>query len=156
MDETLIDFSLEDIEGIGSAIKQKLINGGIRTSLDLAVATPKEVVKILGGSDDRAFQFIFNAKKLLQERGVLDKEMDKLHWKPKNMKIKYRDIKDSEIQELYDKSQQLWRRFLRMTKKYVCLYDPELECKIQKLEKDFICKIPEMCPDFKVPNKRRS
>jgi DNA repair protein RadA len=75
MDETPVDFTLEDIEGIGSAIKKKLTTGGIRNPLDLAVATPVEVVEILGGSKDRAFQFIFNAKKLLQEKGVLDKDM---------------------------------------------------------------------------------
>lgn len=44
--------------------------------------------------------------------GVLDKVQDKLHWKPKNMKIKYQDITNEEIQELYDKARDLWRDLL--------------------------------------------
>ena len=41
--------------------------------------------------------------------GVLDYVHDTLHWKPKTYKIAYRDIKDEEIQELYDKCKQNWR-----------------------------------------------
>jgi DNA repair protein RadA len=72
---TLLDLTLETVDGIGSVTKKKLIESGISNPLDLAVSTPREVVEIIGGSVDRAFQFIFNAKKLLEESGVLDKEM---------------------------------------------------------------------------------
>jgi DNA repair protein RadA len=85
----LLDLTLESIEGVGSVTKKKLIDNGINNPLDLAVSTPNEVVEIIGGSKDRAFQFIFNAKKLLVESGVLDREMipaGELLEKRRNMK----------------------------------------------------------------------
>jgi hypothetical protein len=72
---SLLDLTLESVDGIGSVTKKKLIDSGISNPLDLAVATPKEVVEVIGGSVDRAFQFVFNAKKLLVESGLLDREM---------------------------------------------------------------------------------
>jgi predicted flap endonuclease-1-like 5' DNA nuclease len=50
MAENMFDLNIEDISGIGPQTKEKLNNGGI----DLAVALPKEVEAILGGSEETA------------------------------------------------------------------------------------------------------
>ena len=74
MAESILDINLEDVTGIGPKTKEKLNDGGIESVLDLAVALPKEVEAILGGSEETANSIIFSARRLLEESGVLDKE----------------------------------------------------------------------------------
>ena len=74
MAESILDLNLQDVAGIGPKTKEKLNDGGIESVLDLAVALPKEVEAILGGSEETANSIIFSARRLLEESGVLDKE----------------------------------------------------------------------------------
>ena len=74
MAESILDINLEDVAGIGPKTKEKLNEGGIESVLDLAVALPKEVEAILGGSEETANSIIFSARRLLEESSVLDKE----------------------------------------------------------------------------------
>jgi len=74
MAESILDLTIEDITGIGPKTKEKLNSGGIESVLDLAVALPKEVEAILGGSEETANSIIISARRLLEESGVLDKE----------------------------------------------------------------------------------
>ena len=74
MAESILDLNIEDITGIGPKTKEKLSNGGIESVLDLAVALPKEVEAILGGSEETANSIIISARRLLEESGMLDKE----------------------------------------------------------------------------------
>ena len=68
------DLELTEIEGIGPKTKEKLIEGGIESVLDLAVALPGEVEEILGGKEESAFSLISAARKLLEQSGLLEKE----------------------------------------------------------------------------------
>ena len=74
MVDSVLDLSLEDLKGIGPKTKEKLNEGGIESVLDLAVALPKEVETILGGTEGNANSIIFSAQRLLEESGILDKE----------------------------------------------------------------------------------
>ena len=74
MSENALDLELTEIEGIGPKTKEKLVEGGIESVLDLAVALPGEVEEILGGKEEGASSFIFSARRLLEQSGLLDKE----------------------------------------------------------------------------------
>jgi len=66
-------FDLRSVEGIGKATEEKLISAGITSVLDLAAATPRELVEI-GISSDKAEEFCLKARLLLMESGFLDRE----------------------------------------------------------------------------------
>jgi len=74
MAESVLDLDLKDVDGIGPKTKDKLVEGGIESVLDLAAALPDEVEEILGGKEENASTLIFSAKKLLEETGLLEKD----------------------------------------------------------------------------------
>ena len=74
MAESITDLDLKDVDGIGPKTKEKLAEGGTESVLDLAVALPKEVEAIIGGSEENAFSIILSAKRLLEESGLLARE----------------------------------------------------------------------------------
>ena len=74
MAETILDFGLDNIKGIGPKTTQKLIDGGIDSVLGLAVALPKEIEEILGGKEESANKLIISARKQLESQGMLGKE----------------------------------------------------------------------------------
>ena len=74
MTEVSLDIDLSNLKGIGPKIRQKLIDGGIQSIMDLAVALPREIEDILGGKEEKAFSFIISAKRWLEQSGLLDKE----------------------------------------------------------------------------------
>ena len=74
MTEVSLDIDLSNLKGIGPKIRQKLIDGGIQSIMDLAVALPREVEDVLGGKEEKAFSFIISAKRWLEQSGLLDKE----------------------------------------------------------------------------------
>jgi len=74
MVDSVIDLDLKEVDGIGPKTKEKLIEGGIESVLDLAVALPGEVEEILGGKEEGAFSLISAARKLLEQSGLLEKE----------------------------------------------------------------------------------
>ena len=71
--ESILDLDLKDIGGIGPKTKEKLVEGGIESVLDLATALPDEVEEILGGKEEGASTLIFSARKLLEDSGILEK-----------------------------------------------------------------------------------
>ena len=74
MTEVSLDIDLNNLKGIGPKIRQKLIDGGIQSIMDLAVALPREVEDVLGGKEEKAFSFIISAKRWLEQSGLLDRE----------------------------------------------------------------------------------
>ncbi|MEM4417390.1 MAG: DNA repair and recombination protein RadA [Nitrososphaerota archaeon] len=66
-------FDLQSIEGIGKATEEKLASAGITSVLDLAAATPRELME-LGISAEKAEEFCLKARLILMESGFLDKE----------------------------------------------------------------------------------
>ena len=74
MTEVSLDIDLSNLKGIGPKTRQKLIDGGIQSIMDLAVALPREIEDILGGKEEKAFSFIISAKRSLEQSGLLDKE----------------------------------------------------------------------------------
>ncbi|MEM4281900.1 MAG: helix-hairpin-helix domain-containing protein, partial [Candidatus Caldarchaeum sp.] len=59
-------FDLQSIEGVGKATEEKLNAAGITSVLDLAAATPRELVEI-GLSAEKAEELCLKARLLLIE-----------------------------------------------------------------------------------------
>jgi DNA repair protein RadA len=74
MVESVVDLNLDRIKGIGPKTKEKLIDNGITSVLDLAVTLPKELEEILGGKEENVNAFIISARRLLEESGLLERE----------------------------------------------------------------------------------
>lgn len=74
MTEVSLDIDLSNLKGIGPKTREKLIDGGIQSIMDLAAALPRELEDILGGKEEKAFSFIISAKRCLEQRGLLYKE----------------------------------------------------------------------------------
>lgn len=74
MSESL-DVDLSDLPGVGPATKSKLEGAGISTILDLAASTAGELVEASDISDDTAQNLVFEAQKLLREKGYLEKDL---------------------------------------------------------------------------------
>ena len=69
-----IDLDLQDVEGIGPTTVKKLNDVGIRTVMDLAVASIDLLAVDINCSKDSAALFILSAQRLLRESNVLEKE----------------------------------------------------------------------------------
>jgi DNA repair protein RadA len=74
MAESVVDLNLDKIKGIGPKTKEKLIDNGITSVLDLAVTLPKELEEILGGKEENVNAFIISARRFLEESGLLERE----------------------------------------------------------------------------------
>jgi len=74
MVETVLDLDLSNIQGIGPRKREKLIDGGIESVLDLAAALPGDVEEVLGGSREGASRMLLSARIFLEKSGLLDKE----------------------------------------------------------------------------------
>ncbi len=70
-----IEVDIADLPGVGPATKAKLEAGGITTILDLAASTMGELVDNLNIADETAHNLIFEAQKLLKEKGYLEKDL---------------------------------------------------------------------------------
>ncbi len=68
------ELDLENIEGVGPATKQKLVDGGIYNILDLAARSLSEISDILGGDTDKAGDLLNKARSYLVEKGILGKD----------------------------------------------------------------------------------
>lgn len=68
------EFELEGLEGVGPATKQKLLQAGICSILDLAVRGPMDVADAVGVDLSRAVDLCNKARAKLQELGRLEKE----------------------------------------------------------------------------------
>jgi DNA repair protein RadA len=70
-----IEVDISDLPGVGPATKAKLEAGGITTILDLAASTVNELVDNLNITDETAHNLIFEAQRLLKEKGYLEKDL---------------------------------------------------------------------------------
>ncbi|MCL4518665.1 MAG: DNA repair and recombination protein RadA [Thaumarchaeota archaeon] len=70
-----IDVDIADLPGVGPATKAKLESGGITTILDLAASTVNELVDNLNIADETAHNLVFEAQKILREKGYLEKDL---------------------------------------------------------------------------------
>ena len=74
MSEAIV-LDISELPGVGPATKAKLEGGGITTILDLAASTSNELVDNLNLTDETAHNLIFEAHKLLREKGYLEKDL---------------------------------------------------------------------------------
>jgi len=70
-----IEVDISDLPGVGPATKAKLEGGGITTILDLAASTTNELVDNLNLTEETAHNLIFEAQKILREKGYLEKDL---------------------------------------------------------------------------------
>ncbi|MGA2874883.1 MAG: DNA repair and recombination protein RadA [Nitrososphaerales archaeon] len=70
-----IEFDIADLPGVGPATRAKLESGGITTILDLAASTANELVDNLNITEETAHNLVFEAQKLLKEKGYLEKDL---------------------------------------------------------------------------------
>jgi len=70
-----IEVDISDLPGVGPATKAKLESGGITTILDLAASTTNELVENLNLTEETAHNLVFEAQKLLREKGYLEKDL---------------------------------------------------------------------------------
>ena len=70
-----IEVDIADLPGVGPATKAKLESGGITTILDLAASTTNELVDNLNITEETAHNLVFEAQKLLKEKGYLEKDL---------------------------------------------------------------------------------
>ena len=68
------ELELESLGGVGPATKQKLLEAGIYTILDLAVRGPMDVADAAGVDLSRAVDLCNKARAKLQQIGRLEKE----------------------------------------------------------------------------------
>lgn len=68
------ELDLENLEGVGPATKQKLVDGGIYNILDLAARSLSEISDILGGDTEKAGELLNKARAYLVEKGLLGKD----------------------------------------------------------------------------------
>ncbi len=71
---TLEELELDSLEGVGPARKQKLIDAGIHTIMDLAVRGPSEVADTVGLDLAAAIELCNKARTRLVEMGRLEKD----------------------------------------------------------------------------------
>jgi predicted flap endonuclease-1-like 5' DNA nuclease len=55
---SVLDLDLKDVDGIGTKTREKLIEGGIESVLDLAAALPKELESVLGRTVEARGQIV--------------------------------------------------------------------------------------------------
>src|SRR5487761_1145920 len=70
-----IDVDIGDLPGVGPATRAKLESGGITTILDLAASTANELVDNLNITEETAHNLVFEAQKILKEKGYLEKDL---------------------------------------------------------------------------------
>jgi DNA repair protein RadA len=70
-----IEVDIADLPGVGPATKAKLESGGITTILDLAASTTNELVDNMNLTEETAHNLVFEAQKLLKEKGYLEKDL---------------------------------------------------------------------------------
>jgi DNA repair protein RadA len=70
-----IEIDIADLPGVGPATKAKLESGGITTILDLAASTTNELVDNMSITEETAHNLVFEAQKLLREKGYLEKDL---------------------------------------------------------------------------------
>ena len=70
-----IEVYIADLRVVGPATKAKLESGGITTILDLAASTTNELVDNLNITEETAHNLVFEAQKLLKEKGYLEKDL---------------------------------------------------------------------------------
>jgi DNA repair protein RadA len=70
-----IELDISELPGVGPATKAKLENGGFTTILDLAAATSNELVENLNLTEETAHNLVFEAQKLLREKGLLERDL---------------------------------------------------------------------------------
>ena len=70
-----IEIDIADLRGVGPATKAKLESGGITTILDLAASTANELVDNLNITEETAHNLVFEAQKILKEKGYLEKDL---------------------------------------------------------------------------------
>ena len=70
-----IEVGIGDLPGVGPATKAKLESGGITSILDLAASTVNELVDNMNITDETAHNLVFEAQKLLREKGYLEKDL---------------------------------------------------------------------------------
>jgi len=70
-----IEIDIADLPGVGPATKAKLESGGITTILDLAAATTNELVDSLNLTEETAHNLVFEAQKILKDKGYLEKDL---------------------------------------------------------------------------------
>lgn len=68
------ELDLRNLEGVGPATKQKLVDAGIKNILDLAIRGPMEVAEIVGIDISRAIELCNKARARLVELGRLEEE----------------------------------------------------------------------------------
>ena len=69
-----IDLDLQDVEGIGPTTTKKLKEAGITSVMGLAVASVDQLAVDINCSKDSATLFIMEARRLLRESNLLEKE----------------------------------------------------------------------------------
>ena len=70
-----MEIDIADLPGVGPATKAKLESGGISTILDLAAATTNELDDNLNLTEETAHNLVFEAQKILKDRGYLEKDL---------------------------------------------------------------------------------
>ena len=70
-----IEVDIADLPGVGPATRAKLESGGITTILDLAASTANELVDNLNITEETAHNLVFEAQKILKEKGYLEKDL---------------------------------------------------------------------------------
>lgn len=68
------DLQFDGLDGVGPATKQKLVDAGIRTIVDLAVRGPSDVADSIGLDMSRAIELCQKARLKLVEMGKLEKD----------------------------------------------------------------------------------
>ena len=68
-----IDYSVDQLEGVGAVTKKKLEAFGLTSIIDICVRGSKEVSEIAGVDKHKADSWVFGCQKILEEKGFIRK-----------------------------------------------------------------------------------
>ena len=72
--EEELDYSVDQLEGVGAITKKKLEAFGLTSIIDICVRGAKEVSEIAGVDKHKADSWVFGCQKILEDKGFIRKD----------------------------------------------------------------------------------
>ena len=68
-----LDYSVKQLDGLGAVTEKKLMAFGVSTLYDLCVRGSYEIQQLTGATKDKADEWVYKAKTMLEEKGYVRK-----------------------------------------------------------------------------------
>ena len=71
--EETLDYSVKQLDGLGAVTEKKLMAFGVSTLYDLCVRGSYEIQQLTGATKEKADEWVYKAKTMLEEKGYIRK-----------------------------------------------------------------------------------